>query len=355
MNSYTTPTAPATITTEIVPHSQAALTASPLQVLAEHADEIRRLSKRLIDDLLEIGRRLVDAKVRARGHWLSWLDREFGWSDDTARRYMRLYQFAQEEGFEFRKLRNLELPASGLYLLAQAKCPLEARKEIAERAESGETIDFAKIKSVVTAHKKPARRGSSPERSRRHRARKRGKATTEREEVASAAPEESTVALDAVPDVAKSDDVAPESPSEIKDIGLQSEIDELKCDQPLEKIAQHAPADAVINLAAGAELNTADPAAVNGHLDAGCAALPPTLAVAWAAATEEEKKTELRKLNTSELLSLLSAATREDIKRRVVRLLTVDELLVELERKLPGAPPPPKVRTAFKTLQEARP
>jgi len=34
------------------------------QVLAEHAGEIRRLSKRLIDDLIEIGRRLTDAMRR---------------------------------------------------------------------------------------------------------------------------------------------------------------------------------------------------------------------------------------------------------------------------------------------------
>jgi Protein of unknown function (DUF3102) len=368
MDTYTTPAARTTqtakigddqrctITTEVVPLSQAALAARPDQVLAEHADEIRRLSKRLIDDLIEIGRRLTDAKNHAgHGCWLSWLESEFGWSDDTARRYMRLYQFAQEEVFEFRKLRNLQLPASGLYLLAQAKCPLEARKEIAERAEAGETIDCAKIESVVAAYKSPARKGSSHERWRRHRTRKRGKATTEREEVASAITEGSAVALDVVPHVTKRDDVGSGSSSEIENIGLQSEIDKLKSDQPFEKIAQHAPADAVINLAAGAELNTADPASVNGHLAAECAAPPPTLAVAWAAATEDEKKTELRKLNTSELLSLLSAATREDIKRRVVGLLTVDQLLAELERKLPGAPPPPKVRAAFKTLQEAQP
>src|SRR5262245_43715695 len=96
-------------------------------VLIQHAVEIRRLGRRLIDDLIEIGRRLTDAKTHARGHWLNWLEHEFGWSDDTARRYMQLYQFAQEN-FEFRKLRNLQLPASGLYLLAQAKCPPEARK-----------------------------------------------------------------------------------------------------------------------------------------------------------------------------------------------------------------------------------
>jgi hypothetical protein len=358
MDTYTTPAASATetakiggdepciITTETAAHSQAALAASPDQVLAEHADEIRRLSKRLIDDLLEIGRRLIDAKARVgRGHWLSWLEREFGWSDDTARRYMRLYQFAQED-FEFRKLRDLQLPASGLYLLAQAKCPPEARKEIVERADAGETIDVAKIESVVTAHKRSARKGWSPERWRRHRARKRG-ATTEREEAAPAATEGSTVALDVVP--TKRDDVGPANSGEIENIGLQSKIDELKSDQPLEKIAQHAPADAVINLATEREI-TADPATVNGHVDAGCAAPPPMLGVAWAAATADEKKAEFAKLDISELLSLLPDATKTELERRVIEHLNADQLMAALERKLPEEP---KVCEAFKALKKA--
>ena len=227
MDTYTTPTdsatetakigedQPCTITTEISAHSQAAFAASPDQVLAEHADEVRRLSKRLIDDLLEIGRQLIDAKARVgRGHWLSWLEREFGWRDDTARRYMRLYQFAQED-FEFRKLRNLQLPASGLYLLAQAKCPLEARKEIVERAEAGETIDVAKIESIITAHERPASKGWSPERWRRHRAQKRGKAITEREELASTATEGIKVASDIVPHVTKRNDIGPASTGDV--------------------------------------------------------------------------------------------------------------------------------------------
>ena len=187
----------------------------------------------------------MDAKARiGHGHWLSWLEREFGWSDDSARRYMRLYQFAQED-FKFRKLRNLQLPASGLYLLAQAKCPLEARKEIVERAEAGETIEVAKIESVITAHK--ISKGWSPERRRRYRARRGRKATTAHEELASAATEGSTVASDIVPHVTKRNDIGSTSTGEAgrklarldqpeaevarlkrQNIALESEVAELK-------------------------------------------------------------------------------------------------------------------------------
>jgi hypothetical protein len=55
---------------------------------------------------------------------LPWLEREFGWSGDTAERYMAL------SSDKFRNLRNLELSVSGLYLLAKPLTPDEARAEV---------------------------------------------------------------------------------------------------------------------------------------------------------------------------------------------------------------------------------
>src|SRR5262245_43428719 len=46
--------------------------------LIEHATEIRRLGKRVIEDVIEIGRRLIACKAMLdHGQWLPWLDREF--------------------------------------------------------------------------------------------------------------------------------------------------------------------------------------------------------------------------------------------------------------------------------------
>jgi hypothetical protein len=57
--------------------------ASPVttdHILAEHAAEIRRLGKRALADVIEIGARLTKCKpICGHNNWLPWLDREFGW------------------------------------------------------------------------------------------------------------------------------------------------------------------------------------------------------------------------------------------------------------------------------------
>jgi hypothetical protein len=81
--------------------------------LADHAEVIRALAKRGIGDVIEIGRRLTDAKaLLGHGEWLKWLDREFGWSDDTALNFMRVFDMSKSRNF-----RNLTLPVSALFLL----------------------------------------------------------------------------------------------------------------------------------------------------------------------------------------------------------------------------------------------
>jgi hypothetical protein len=59
-------------------------------ILAEHARMIRLHGGRIISDVVEIGRRLVISKdICGHGNWLPWLEREFGWSDSTALKYMQ--------------------------------------------------------------------------------------------------------------------------------------------------------------------------------------------------------------------------------------------------------------------------
>jgi hypothetical protein len=48
------------------------------------------------------------------GKWGSWLETEFGWSHQTAGRFMQVFEFSGK----LSKLDNLNLPVSGLYLLA---------------------------------------------------------------------------------------------------------------------------------------------------------------------------------------------------------------------------------------------
>jgi Protein of unknown function (DUF3102) len=60
------------------------------RTLARYANDIRSLRKRALSDIIEIGRMLIESKKLAgHGNWLSWLEREFQWTDDTALNYMR--------------------------------------------------------------------------------------------------------------------------------------------------------------------------------------------------------------------------------------------------------------------------
>jgi hypothetical protein len=121
-------------------------------VLAKYATEIRRLGKRIKDDVIEIGRYLYEAQEHAgRGPWHLWINAEFGWSDQTAYRYIHLYQAHQNS--DFHKLWDSDLPLSGLYQLAAPKTPNKARTEIAKRVEAGEKISCATVTEVVTKAK----------------------------------------------------------------------------------------------------------------------------------------------------------------------------------------------------------
>jgi len=116
-----------------------ALDANP--IIAEHAEAIRSLGKRVVADVIEIGRRLTECKkLLGHGNWLPWLNREFGWSEDTALNFMRVDGFAKS-----RKFRDLNLPVSSLYLLAAPSTSPEVRDEIIERAGSGEKVPHSQV------------------------------------------------------------------------------------------------------------------------------------------------------------------------------------------------------------------
>jgi hypothetical protein len=70
------------------------------RVLAESAEEIRKLGKRAGADVIEIGRRLTETKkICGHGNWLPWLQREFGWTDRHALKCMQVYELRKLFGF----------------------------------------------------------------------------------------------------------------------------------------------------------------------------------------------------------------------------------------------------------------
>jgi hypothetical protein len=126
-------------------------------VLAKYAVKIRRLGKRVLEDFIEIGWYLHQAQEHAgHGTWLAWIEAEFSWSDQTARRFIHLYEFDRDS--KFNNLLNLDLPLSALYQLAAPKTPDAARKEIAERVEAGGEVSVAEVTEIIAKAKGEALR-----------------------------------------------------------------------------------------------------------------------------------------------------------------------------------------------------
>src|SRR5262244_1906432 len=119
--------------------------ARPDPVLAEHAAAIRKLGRQTVENVIEIGRLLTECKrICGHGNWLPWLDREFGWTEMTATRFINVYEMSKSN-----KLLDLELPISGLYLLAAPSTSQEARDAVIERAQTGERVPVAEIKQTI--------------------------------------------------------------------------------------------------------------------------------------------------------------------------------------------------------------
>jgi len=98
------------------PHSTRRRPLADDPVLARYAKQIRGLAKRTVDDIIKIGALITKAKKRAgHGGYLPWLDRELGWSVDTAQNFVNVFELSRTS--KFRKFRNL--PTSALYLLAK--------------------------------------------------------------------------------------------------------------------------------------------------------------------------------------------------------------------------------------------
>jgi hypothetical protein len=124
----------------------APLDASTTAALQRYAKAIKSLVEPARKDIIEIGHLLTKAQESAgHGNWLQWLAREFDWSEQTARNYMRVYEMASIHN----AIVDLDLPLRSLYLLAAPSTPEEARKEVIERVASGDKISYEQVKVAV--------------------------------------------------------------------------------------------------------------------------------------------------------------------------------------------------------------
>jgi hypothetical protein len=100
-----------------------------------------------VRDVIAIGERLANAKkLCGHGEWLNWLHREFEWTDRHARNFMRTYELSLKS----ENLSDLNIPVSGLYLLAAPSTPPEAQQTIIAAARTGKKVTVAMVKEAIT-------------------------------------------------------------------------------------------------------------------------------------------------------------------------------------------------------------
>lgn len=136
-----------------------ALDAETRIVVQQKTGEIKTLMRRSMQDIIDIGTKLIDVKTKlGHGSFGKWLDAEFGWTDRTARKFMAVANvFKSESGSD------LNIGAKALYYLAGPSTPEEARQEAIERAEAGEIVTHAVAKAIVTALRPPVTPAPQPE------------------------------------------------------------------------------------------------------------------------------------------------------------------------------------------------
>src|SRR5262249_26109969 len=112
-----------------------------------------------IATIVQIGKRLARVKPRVgHGNWLTWLCKNFDWSDDTARRNIGLYELSRTA--KFRSLRNL--PLEVLYALSRKDVSEEERNAIAESVEAGAQLSLAEIEQRMRADPKRSAINTTP-------------------------------------------------------------------------------------------------------------------------------------------------------------------------------------------------
>jgi Protein of unknown function (DUF3102) len=129
------------------------LDAPTSQFVQQQTGEIRGLMKRTANDIVEIGQKLVNVKEKlGHGRFGSWLEAEFDWSIQTAKRFMNVaavFQNQQIVDFDF-------IAPSALYELAAPSIPDAARNEAFARAKAGESITYKAAKDIKQKYALPS-------------------------------------------------------------------------------------------------------------------------------------------------------------------------------------------------------
>lgn len=128
------------------------LTDDDTNAIKRRTVEIRSAYRQGFEITAQVGDALRDVKRRLeRGRWKSYLKEEFNMSVDTADRWIAVKELAEKDPHFAENL--YRLPKGVQYLMAAPSTSDEARAEILDRAEAGETVTRVTGQAVVDAHK----------------------------------------------------------------------------------------------------------------------------------------------------------------------------------------------------------
>jgi len=103
---------------------------------------------------VEIGRKLKEVKALIQpGHFQEWLDKEFGFSRDSADRWIQVADYVDANPQIAEALRQKKFARTAVYLLAAPSTPESARQEVIARTEAGESMPPRKVRETVKRHK----------------------------------------------------------------------------------------------------------------------------------------------------------------------------------------------------------
>lgn len=109
------------------------------------AARVRAREKNIMGAALETGRDLLDIKERlGHGHFMAWLEAEFGMTRQTANNYMNA-----AERFGDKKQTILHLPPSAVYALASPTAPEPVVRKVFAKYEAGEQVSPSVVKVMV--------------------------------------------------------------------------------------------------------------------------------------------------------------------------------------------------------------
>lgn len=140
-----------TNTREFQAFDYATLESETRAIVQRCTSDLRSLTKRTTCDTAKTGEILIAVKTRLKhGQWLDWLVAEFDWSEQTARQFIHVAQWAKSTTFV-----DLSFDSTALYRLAAPRTPETARQEALARARQGETITCSKAQKIIDRHKYP--------------------------------------------------------------------------------------------------------------------------------------------------------------------------------------------------------